>query len=221
MMFNKYPFNVKEESLVKFLYSKGKKIDEVGAIKDVVTKVIKECSSCTRKYNSSGPIPPLLLENSEILVVTRSPNRLDDLKGGLLAEGSYIDTLLWKMMEELGIKDKRVSITSVCHCPNKKGRKTEPLDDEDINQCAKWKSLEEKVIGDVRVVLLLGDDACRLILNNRFNVVKGKYYQINNKLIIPVPHPGSFQLEQSLKDLFDRMAPFYKEKIKERLEKEG
>ena len=219
-MFNKFPFDIKEKQLRRWLKeNKNIDLDEQDNLHDIVNKVIRSCKDCSRRLNNgvSGPVPPKLYKDSQVLIIVRSPNLDDDELGNLFVPTTTLGALYDKMLYELGIKYTINSVTSVCHCPNKRNRRTELLDENDIVACQKWKSLEELVTGKVPVVILMGDDPCRMVLSNRFANVKGKYFYIGDTLVIPVPHPGSFRLEPNFKVLFDKTSGIYKELIQKKL----
>ena len=140
-IFTEGNYKLNETKLIAYLESIGKHLDST-VIEKNLPKLISDCRRCSKYAETGGAIPPVLVKDSEILILSRNPNASDDIKGNLFDRSSSIGRLFKKYLEELGIRDRRISITNVVHCPNNRSHRNLPVENDHYNMLVSSESPE-------------------------------------------------------------------------------
>ena len=191
-----------------FFSSNTEQIKKIVEFKDIdniddLLSFINTSNICKLKKNSKKTLFFRKIKSSKILIITNKPNSADEQNNQLLSgqEGH----LLKKMFDAINFDLNEINIASVIPWVTPNNREATSIE---ILECLPF---IQKLIEIIKpeVLFLLGETACKAILNTPLDIMKirGKFYEYKNlNLDLKIPtlashHPSSLLTTPSHKKL--------------------
>ena len=148
---------------------------------------IKSCKKCRLSKNRTNAVPGEGNPRAKIMFIGEAPGNKEDETGRpfIGMAGVFLDQLL----KNNKIKRKDVFITSVVKCrpPENRNPKT-----DEINKCAKAYLFKQIKAVKPKIIVLLGNIALKVLLNERkMSEIHGKVFIKKKIRYIPTFHPAA------------------------------
>lgn len=162
----------------------------------------KSCSRCGLSYERvNDPVVSSGSVDAQVAVVGRSPFVDEDASGELGTSGWYRDMVEEVYLKPLGVSVDSTYFTNTVFCFPKGGR---DLVEEDCDPCCEiFKAAEFSLLKLLKVVLLLGQNAARSVIDPGFAIWKhyGATISVRGVLYVPVFNPVTLVRNRYLEDL--------------------
>jgi uracil-DNA glycosylase family 4 len=164
---------------------------------------IKNCYDCTLSETRRNSICGEGNLDAQIMLIAQAPGRQEDHEGKMFIGPS--GRVLNDLLKRANIKRQDVYMTNLIKCMLPKYRKPKV---EEIKQCQKYLEKEIEII-EPQVLVPLGFIAIKFIFKkydieiphkDNFSSIFGNLHLVNNKKVLPLPHPAALLHNPSYKE---------------------
>ena len=158
---------------------------------------IKECRKCILHNTRNKFVFGSGSADAKIMFVGEAPGKNEDLQGLPFVgrAGNILDSLLGS----IGMNRKQVFIANVLKCrpPDNRDPQT-----EEITICKEHLFKQIDII-EPRMICTLGKYSTQLVLNKKHGItsLRGKVYQKDGRLVLPINHPAAVLYTPSKMDI--------------------
>lgn len=169
-------------------------VGEQFASLDALREVACSCQKCPLAPTRTNVVVERGDRNAKILIIGEAPGEQEDLSG--LPFVGKSGQLLDKILESVGFdtsKDVYICNTVKCRPPNNR------VPTEVETTTCKPYLLEQIRLVDPKIILLTGATSLKSILGEKLGItkVRGKWYEWEGRLVMPIFHPSYLLRNQS------------------------
>jgi DNA polymerase len=169
-------------------------VSEQFASLDALREVACSCQKCPLAPTRTNVVVERGDRNAKILIIGEAPGEQEDLSG--LPFVGKSGQLLDKILESVGFdtsKDVYICNTVKCRPPNNR------VPTEVETTTCKPYLLEQIRLVDPKIILLTGATSLKSILGEKLGItkVRGKWYEWEGRLVMPIFHPSYLLRNQS------------------------
>ena len=169
-------------------------VSEQFASLDALSEVACSCQKCPLAPTRTNVVVERGDRNAKILIIGEAPGEQEDLSG--LPFVGKSGQLLDKILESVGFdtsKDVYICNTVKCRPPNNR------VPTEVETTTCKPYLLEQIRLVDPKIILLTGATSLKSILGEKLGItkVRGKWYEWEGRLVMPIFHPSYLLRNQS------------------------